>query len=132
MHMQCYTKVLSMCDDNLTSLKFAIPSLLYSIYVGQTKVSVYLDFLTTSFLFPVVTSDFQNNPRPSIGLEIRVQKPSEDINSRLFFTSGFWPRVRARALRAPVFWNSLPRQTGARAPPAHRSFAASYSTPKNK
>jgi hypothetical protein len=40
-------------------------------------------------------------------------------------TSGFWPRVRARALRAPVFLGSLSRQT------AHGSFAASYSTPKN-
>jgi hypothetical protein len=28
------------------------------------------------------------------------------------FTSGFWPRVRARALRAPVFLGSLTRQTG--------------------
>ncbi len=39
-------------------------------------------------------------------------------------TSGFWPRVRARALRAPVFLGSLPRQTGRCAPPlpAHRSF----------
>jgi len=33
----------------------------------------------------------------------------------LFFTSGFWPRVRARALRAP----------------ANGNFAASYSSPKN-
>ncbi len=32
-------------------------------------------------------------------------------------TSGFWPRVRARALRAPVFLGSLPRQTGRCAPP---------------
>jgi hypothetical protein len=47
-------------------------------------VSVYLDFLTTSFLYLVVTLDFQNNPRPSIGLEIRAHKPSQDINSRLF------------------------------------------------
>jgi hypothetical protein len=39
-------------------------------------------------------------------------------------TSGFWPRVRARALRAPVFLGSLARQTGRCAPPAHRSFAA--------
>jgi hypothetical protein len=31
-------------------------------------------------------------------------------------TSGFWPRVRARALRAPVFLGSLPRQTGRCAP----------------
>ena len=32
------------------------------------------------------------------------------------YTSGFWPRVRARALRAPVFWNTLPCQTGAARP----------------
>jgi hypothetical protein len=32
-------------------------------------------------------------------------------------TSGFWPRVRARALRAPVFLDSLPRPTGRSAPP---------------
>jgi hypothetical protein len=50
----------------------------------------------------------------------------------IFETSGFWPRMRARALRAPVFLSSLPPQTGRCAPPpAHRSFAASYSTPKN-
>ncbi len=34
------------------------------------------------------------------------------------YTSGFWPRVRARALRAPVFLGSLPRQTGRCAPPS--------------
>jgi hypothetical protein len=39
-------------------------------------------------------------------------------------TSGFWPRVRARALRAPVFLGSLPCHS------AHRSFAASYSLAK--
>ena len=50
----------------------------------------------------------------------------------LLLTSGFWPRVRARALRAPVFFNSLPSQTGRCAPlAAHRSFAASYSALKN-
>ncbi len=32
-------------------------------------------------------------------------------------TSGFWPRVRARALRAPVFLRSLPRKKGRCAPP---------------
>jgi hypothetical protein len=46
-------------------------------------------------------------------------------------TSGFWPRVRARALRAPVFLSSLQRKTGrcamsARPPPCtsqlHWSF----------
>ncbi len=32
-------------------------------------------------------------------------------------TSGFWPRVRARALRAPVFLSSLAPETGRCAPP---------------
>ncbi len=32
-------------------------------------------------------------------------------------TSGFWPRVRARALRAPVFLSSLTHKTGRCAPP---------------
>jgi hypothetical protein len=45
------------------------------------------------------------------------------ILSAYVYTSGFWPRVRARALRAPVFWGPLKRQTGAARPP-HRSFAA--------
>ncbi len=34
----------------------------------------------------------------------------------IYSTSGFWPRVRARALRAPVFFNSLPSQTRRCAP----------------
>ncbi len=63
------------------------------------------------------------------------QEPSPQYHFRaiLFFkTSGFCPRVRARALRAPVFFNSLPSQTGRCAPlAAHRSFAASYSALKN-
>ncbi len=53
-----------------------------------------------------------------------------NINENISKTSGFWPRVRARALRAPVFLDSLQRQTGRCAPPAHRSFAASCSIPK--
>ena len=40
------------------------------------------------------------------------------VNSHVIFqTSGFWPRVRARALRAPVFLRSLQPQTGRCAPP---------------
>jgi hypothetical protein len=46
-------------------------------------------------------------------------------------TSGFWPRVRARALRAHVFLGSLTRQTGRCAPPGHRSFAAPQKIKKN-
>jgi hypothetical protein len=40
----------------------------------------------------------------------------------------------ARALRAPVFFSSLPHQTArcAPPPPAHRSFPAYYLTRKNK
>ncbi len=34
-------------------------------------------------------------------LFVRQETFSENMN--LFQTSGFWPRVRARALRAPVF-----------------------------
>jgi hypothetical protein len=49
----------------------------------------------------------------------------------LFSTSGFWLRVRARALRAPVLLCLLICQRGRCAPLAHGSFAASYSSPKN-
>ncbi len=51
---------------------------------------------------------------------------------KLLYTSGFWARVRARALRAPVFLGSLTRQKGAARLPIHRSFAASHSSPRNK
>jgi hypothetical protein len=51
--------------------------------------------------------------------------------AKLLFTSGFWPRVRARALRAPVILISLPSPTGRCAPPpTYRSFAAFIYTPK--
>ena len=45
------------------------------------------------------------------------------VNRIILKTSGFWPRVRARALRAPVFLSSLPPQTGRCVPPlpVHRS-----------
>ncbi len=36
---------------------------------------------------------------------------------QIFRTSWFWPHVRARALRAPVFLGSSPSQTGAAPPP---------------
>jgi hypothetical protein len=48
-------------------------------------------------------SKYKNNP---------VSQNSTAITT----TSRFWPRVRARALRAPVFLGALPRQTGLRAP----------------
>ncbi len=39
---------------------------------------------------------------------------------KYYTTSGFWPRVRACALRAPVILGALPRPTGRCAPP-HQS-----------
>ncbi len=42
----------------------------------------------------------------------------------LYNTSGLWPRVRARALRAPVFLSSLTCKSGRPPPLAYRSFAA--------
>ncbi len=49
------------------------------------------------------------------------------FSESILFTSGFLPRVRARALRAPVFLSSLPPQMGRCAPPAHCSSSTSYS-----
>jgi hypothetical protein len=37
--------------------------------------------------------------------------------TNIYLTGGFWPRVRARALRAPVFLGSLPCPSGRFAPP---------------
>ncbi len=51
-----------------------------------------------------------------------IQERLGDFLNSIFRTSGFWPRVRARALRAPVFLGSVPRQKGRCAPPVHRSF----------
>ncbi len=39
------------------------------------------------------------------------------LKKNIVDTSGFWPRVRALALRAPVFLGSLIHQTGRCAPP---------------
>jgi hypothetical protein len=49
----------------------------------------------------------------------------------LYSTSGFWPRVRARALRAPAKLGLLTCQTERCVPLAHGSFAAFYTSPKN-
>ncbi len=49
-----------------------------------------------------------------------------------FRTSGFWPRVRARALRAPVFLSSLPPQTGRCAPPPPPSQLRCFSFDPHK
>jgi hypothetical protein len=64
----------------------------------------------------------------SISLHNYLEHPL--VHKPLLRTSGFWPRVRARALRAPVFLGSLTWQTGRCAPP-HCSFAAPPPPKKN-
>ncbi len=54
-----------------------------------------------------------------------------DDSTQLLLTSGFWPRVRARALRAPVFLGSLPRPTGRCAPLRPSQLRCSPQTKKN-
>ncbi len=49
----------------------------------------------------------------------RVSFSSQCVSAYLT-TSGFWPRVRARALRAPVFLSSLPSPNGALRAPSPR------------
>jgi hypothetical protein len=49
-----------------------------------------------------------------------------------YLTSGFWARVRARALRARVFLGSLPRPTWRCAPPRPSQLRCSPKTPKWK
>ena len=47
---------------------------------------------------------------------IHIQTDIPAYLTMVYHTSGFWPRVRARALRSPVFLSSLPPQTGRFAP----------------
>jgi hypothetical protein len=59
------------------------------------------------------------------GTGTQIQHNIPCLFNKYSLTSGFWPRVRARSLRAPVFLGSLPCPSGRFAPPpAHRSFAA--------
>jgi hypothetical protein len=55
----------------------------------------------------------------------RTRPSVQEESGIIFETSGFWPRVCARALRAPVFLSSFPPQSGRCAPPpsSHCSFA---------
>ncbi len=61
-----------------------------------------------------------------------VGRRGRQWNNRISYTSVFWPRVRARALRAPVFWNSLPCQTGAARPTRPSQLHCFLFDPKNK
>jgi hypothetical protein len=47
-------------------------------------------------------------------------------------TSGFWPRVRARTLPAPVFLGSLLHPTGHCAPPHPSQLRCSYKSKNNR
>jgi hypothetical protein len=62
------------------------------------------------------------------------EKPTQDKTRQpnILITSGFWPRVRAVSCAHPLLLVLLTRHTGRCAPHAHRNFASSYSSPKNK
>jgi hypothetical protein len=94
-----------------------------SVYctTGTTQICLYLKLYFPSWS---VRSDARECPVLNICTVY-------SLLTLVFTTSRFWPRVRARALRAPVFLGALPRQTGRCAPSAHRSCAASYYRPKN-
>jgi hypothetical protein len=64
------------------------------------------------------------------GFELFPLRDGLDFLMLIIITSGFLPRVRARALCTSVFLGSLTRKTGALRAPAHRSFAASDLAPK--
>ena len=55
----------------------------------------------------------------------RVKNARHSPPNGIFRTSGFWPRVRARALRTPVFLGSLTCKTGRCAPPPRPSHLRS-------
>ncbi len=58
--------------------------------------------------------------------------PESWTTCKIYLTSGFWPRVCARALRPPVFLGSLPSPRRRCAPSTHRSFAAPPAPPEIK
>ncbi len=64
-------------------------------------------------------------------LHVMVPQPYRFPVAFYIGTSGFWPRVRARALRAPVFLGSLPRPTGRCAPPRPSQLRCSPKNNKN-
>ncbi len=66
------------------------------------------------------------------GYSFEGLSPSNNsLNIQLYNTSGVWPRVRARALSAPVFFGSLPRPTGRCAPLHPLQLRCSPQTKKN-
>ncbi len=48
----------------------------------------------------------------------KVRNISGSLVYSLYIPSGFWPRVRARALHVPVFWAHCRAKQGAARPPA--------------
>ena len=63
-----------------------------------------------------------------LGVFMRLDR---SLMSSYLRTSGFWPRVRARALRAPVIWSHCHARRGAARPPPHLSqLRCFYLSPK--
>ncbi len=91
-------------------------------------LSVYLSFCRLTFMFFCVPS-FVSSHSPSPLIFILSRRKVIWVHS--LNTSGFWPRVRARVLRAPVFFRLINMQNGAlRAPPPIAASLLLIYTPK--
>ncbi len=118
---------------NLNNIKFYmctvhIPASCFSVHPGASLSKSYLkSAIFNSHSCPLI---WMYQWRTIHTFHAMWARPAGCMNHELWctvcITSGFWPRVRARALRAPILLSSLPGPTGRCAPPAHRSFAASY------
>ncbi len=101
-------------------LDFAVGALLTMICGYASGLNVPRTMFCVSFWY------FQSTQQYTVSVPVKVGKNLHtrwsDYNwfyslKEYWRTSGFWPRVRASALRAPVFLSSLPPQTGRCAPP---------------
>jgi hypothetical protein len=92
---------------------------------SKYRVDAYLEAVYSSHTWSSSESTALWRPRIHLCCPIILRGKS-------VYTSGFWPRVRARALRAPVFLGALPRPTGRCAPPRQSQLRCSPKNIKNK
>ncbi len=76
-------------------------------------------------------SNIPKGVRGCRGAQFRRLERKPDILYYSMCTSGFWPRVRARALRAPFFLGSLLHQQGRCAPPRPSQLRCFLFDPQN-
>ncbi len=101
-----------------------LPLLSVPFYISPSQ-SLPLQTLSLVSLVSLITKTKRIGERSAIVTHTHYHTQTDKVPKvNIWLTSGFWTRVRARVLRAPVFSGSLPRPTGRCAPPAQRSFAA--------